>query len=185
MKCIIFEGADRLGKDSHIAELTSGLRNYTIRHWAFPQGQDNNEKTEWQKKTFLEEFTHYAKSYLELRNHTFFWNRSHIGEFVYGTIYRDSAPETWVPDLEESFAFDINLDVYLIHLTADPEFLVKQDDGQSYSNQLEKKREEIAAFEAAVNSSKIINKLTIKVNNNDQYNDFQELSQQIRSFVGL
>ena len=34
------------------------------------------------------------------------WNRAHIGEFVYGTIYRDSKPETWVWDLEKEFFMD-------------------------------------------------------------------------------
>lgn len=185
MKLIIFEGQDRVGKDSYIADLTSGLRNYTIRHWTFPQGKDNDEKTDWQKKTFLEEFVHFAQAQIQLRNHTFFWNRSHIGEMVWGSMYRNSNPETWVMQLEELFSFDVNPDIYLIHLTADPEFLVKQDDGLSYSNQLEKKIAENNAFERAIASSSIINKLTLKVNNNQDYHDFNELKTTIRNFVGF
>lgn len=185
MKLIIFEGPDRVGKDSYIAELSSHVSNYTIRHWSFPQGLDNDDKTDWQKKTFLEEFVHYAHAQIQLRNHTFFWNRAHLGELVYGKIYRDSNPDAWVLQMEETFGFDTNPDIYLIHLTADPEFLVKQDDGKSYSGELEKKKKEAEAFEKAVADSKIINKLTVKVNTNQDYNDFNEIKKQIRSFVGI
>jgi hypothetical protein len=76
-------------------------------------------------------------------------------------------------------------DVYLIHFTADAEFIAGQDDGLSYSAKVENKQKEIDAFQNAINNSKIINKLTIKVNDGDAYRDFSQISQEIRSFIGF
>jgi hypothetical protein len=185
MKLIIFEGMDRCGKDSLIEELSTHLRNYTIRHWSFPQGSDNDEKTAWQKNSFNDEFSHYIFLKARFPGHILFWNRAHLGELVYGSIYRDSQPETWVPLLEANYGMNNDPDVYLIHLTADAEFIAGQDDGLSYSAKVENKQKEIEAFQSAVDSSKIINKLTIKVNNGDIYRDFHSIAKEIRSFIGF
>lgn len=185
MKLIIFEGMDRCGKDSYIQKISEGLRNYSIRHWSFPQGKTNDEKTRWQTASFHNEFSHFVFLRANFPNHVLFWNRAHIGELVYGKIYRDSNPESWVPQLEKNYALDKDTEAYLIHLTADAEFIASKDDGFSYSNTVEKKAEEIEAFQNAVNNSKIINKITIKVNDQEQYRDFNEILQEIRSFIGL
>lgn len=185
MKLIIFEAADRCGKDTYIAELTKGLRNYTIRHWSFPQGNSNDEKTNWQKNSFHDEFSHYVFLSARFPDHILFWNRAHLGELVYGSIYRDSRPHTWVPNLEYQYGMVNDSNVFLVHLTADPEFVAAKDDGKSYSNTLEKKIEEINAFAKAVDDSDIKNKITIKINNGKNYKDSKEITQQIRSFVGL
>ena len=185
MKLIIFEGLDRCGKDSHIEKLREGLRNYSVRHWSFPQGETNDEKTVWQKASFHEEFSHHTFLRSRFSEHILFWNRAHLGELVYGTIYRDSQPHSWVPRLESLYGFDKDPEIYLIHLTADADFLVANDDGNSYSDKVEKKQEEIAAFAEAVENSKIQNKLTIKVNDGKHYRDFDKLAFQIRSFVGF
>lgn len=185
MKLIIFEATDRCGKDTYIAELIKGLRNYTIRHWSFPQGDTNDEKTNWQKNSFHDEFSHYVFLSARFPDHTLFWNRAHLGELVYGSIYRDSQPHTWVPNLEYQYGMVNDPNVFLVHLTADPEFVAAKDDGKSYSDKIEKKTEEIEAFLKAVEASDIKNKIIIKVNNGENYRDQQEITQQIRSFVGL
>lgn len=185
MKLIIFEGTDRVGKDTYIKELSSGLRNYTIRHWSFPQGESNDEKTAWQQSSFHDEFSHYLILNARFPSHTLFWNRAHIGELVYGTVYRDSNPLSWVPALESDYGMLNDTEVYLVHLTADPEFVVAKDDGLSYSDKLEKKAEEIQAFTTAVNNSKIINKLTIKINDERNYRPQSEILKEIRSFIGF
>lgn len=185
MKTIILEGSDRLGKDTYIKELSSGLSNYTIRHWSFPQGETNDEKTAWQIASFHDEFSLYMIFHSRFPQHTLFWNRGHLGELVYGTVYRDSNPQSWVPQLETDYGMTLDSEVYLVHLTADPEFVVAKDDGLSYSDKLEKKSEEIQAFITAVDNSKIINKLTIKINNGRNYRSQSEVLEEIRSFVGL
>lgn len=185
MKLIIFEGCDQLGKDSLIEELSAQLRNYTIRHWSFPEGKTNDEKTAWQYASFNNEFSHYTFLKSKFPQHVLFWNRSHLGELVYGTLYRDSIPKQWVPLLENTYDMNNDLDVYLIHLTADAEFIARKDDGHSYSASVESKQKEIITFQNAIDNSKITNKLTIKVNDGNNYRDLQTISQEIRGFIGF
>jgi hypothetical protein len=185
MKLIIFEATDRCGKDTYIEKLTQGLRNYTIRHWSFPQGYTNEDKTQWQINSFHDEFGHYLWLRTKFANHTLFWNRAHLGELVYGTLFRDSNPTAWVPQLETSYGMNNDPDVYLVHLTADPEFVAAKDDGKSYSAKIETKIKEVEAFTEAVNNSKIQNKITIKVNDGDNYRDLQTVLNEIRGFIGI
>jgi polyphosphate kinase 2 (PPK2 family) len=187
MKLIIFEAQDRCGKDSHIQELIKGLKNYTVRHWSFPEGNTPEEMTTWQKRSFNEEFSHYSslRHQFSNDNHVLVWNRSHIGEMVYGTIYRNSNPQSWVPQLETLYGFGQDSQIYLIHLVADVDFLVSQDDGNSYSNEIEKKSEEAEKFNEAIQQSSIQNKITIKINNGKDYRDFNAISNEIRNFIGI
>ena len=85
--------------------------------------------------------------------------------------------------MESKFGMDYDNEVFLIYLKADPEFLVKQDDGKSYSDKVENKQKEIELFDKAIDSSKIKNKLTIKVNEGHKYRSFADISQEIRSFI--
>lgn len=171
MKLLIVEGTDRCGKDTLIDTICSSYSNVIKRHWSFPKGNTNEEKTKYQKDSFDKEFKFYQdmKSRHMLKDSIMVWNRSHIGEMVYGSIYRNSNPEEWVMQLEEKFGFDKDSDVYLVYLHADPEFVVKEDDGNSYSAKLEDKTRELNTFESAVNSSKIPRVLKIKVNVGNEY----------------
>ena len=176
MKLLIVEGLDRCGKDTLIASLSTKYKFVVNSHWGFPKGETDEEKTQYQRERFSEEFRmqdiiRYTgrKGYLQDEG-IIIWNRSHIGEYVYGNLYRNSQPETWVPKLEDKY-FINDPDVYLIYLYADAEFLVKQEDGKSYSTKLEDKQREIERFHAAIDSSKINNKIKIKVNNGDKYTD--------------
>jgi hypothetical protein len=113
------------------------------------------------------------------------WNRAHLGEFVYGTIYRDSKPETWVWDLEEKHYFDMSPDVYMILLYADPEFVAAKDDGKSYSAKLEDKTKEIDAFLKAFDQSIINKKLKIKVNEDrHSYKNHDTIYEEVKKFIG-
>jgi thymidylate kinase len=169
MKLLIIEGTDRTGKDTLIQSLMAKYPNSEMVHWGYPVGDTNDEKTEYQKMSFgyLMRWYKFKKKMSNLD--LLIWNRSHIGEYVYGTIYRDSYPDTWIPELENEFLKD-DKDVYLVLLQADAEFIVTQDDGESYSNKLVDKQAEINKFEEAFNNSIILNKTKIKVNNGNEYN---------------
>lgn len=187
MKLIIFEAQDRCGKDSHIQFLVKRLKNYTVRHWSFPQGTTPAEQTAWQKLSFNEEFHlhSFLRHHFSADDHVLIWNRSHIGELVYGTLYRDSNPQSWVPQLETLYGFAQNPEIYLIHFTADPEFLSQNDDGKSYDQSVEKKAREAELFTEAIQQSTIQNKLTIKINNGNIYKDFDSIASEIGSFIGI
>ena len=112
MKLLIIEGLDRCGKDTLIKSLSSKYKFVVNSHWSFPQGNTNEEKTQYQQESFAAEFVMQdmirsaAKNGYRCDDGIIIWNRSHIGEYVYGTLYRDSQPETWIPQLEESFLYD-------------------------------------------------------------------------------
>jgi hypothetical protein len=183
MKLIICEGLDRCGKDTLISNLSAKFPQVLMRHWSFPQGDSNDDKTQWQKDSFLNEMQKWDIVKDEDYNEPLIWNRSHIGEYVYGTIYRDSQPSTWIPKLEKRYLTGKN--VYLIFLYADAEFLLKEDDGLSYSIRREDKELEIERFHEAIDNSIIINKLKIKVNDGQHYISETEILNKINGAFGF
>lgn len=169
MKLLIIEGTDRTGKDTLIKNLMTKYPNSEMVHWGYPVGDDDDEKTKYQKMSFDYLMSCYKLKKTKSKLDLLIWNRSHIGEYVYGTIYRDSYPDAWIPELENKFLKNDN-DVYLVLLQADAEFVITQDDGESYSNKLVDKQKENDKFENAFNNSIILNKTKIKVNNGNKYN---------------
>jgi hypothetical protein len=186
-KLIIIEGTDRVGKDTLVRGLVSQSRNYIVRHFSSPPGDDNETKTQNQKRIFRKEFV-FQNQVRKDKSITFdfiLWNRAHIGEYVYGPMYRQSTPESWVPSLEKEFLFGKDTEIYLIYLWGDADFICKNDDGESFTSDPEKKRQEQIAFENAIENSIISKKLKIKVNDGNNYNDQQRILATVRDFVGL
>jgi thymidylate kinase len=183
MKLIICEGPDRCGKDTLINRIIEKYPNIVKRHWGFPKGDTDEEKTRYQKESFYLEFYLYDILSKLIDNSIMIWNRSHLGEIVYGTIYRNSDPDSWVWGLERFWSFQKNPEIYLILLYADPEFLAKKDDGYSYSGKLEDKTKEINAFLSAFDKSIIKKKLKIKINEGDYYKDKDLIYQQVNEFI--
>jgi thymidylate kinase len=184
MKLLAIEGCDRVGKDLLINEIIKRYSNTVKRHWAFPKGNSNEEKTQYQKDTFLREFELHKYLNVRIENDSLMiWNRSHIGEMVYGSLYRDSKPEEWVMNLEKDFSFHTDKSIYLVYLYADAEFIIKEDDGNSYSKKLSDKSQELISFASAIHSSSIIKKLSIKVNHNDKYINQEIILNQVLNFL--
>lgn len=189
MKHIIIEGLDRTGKDTLINYLCSTVSNYSVRHFKRPVGNTNEEKIQFQKNDFEDEFI--LSEYLsddEISTLSpydiYVWNRSHIGEYVYGNLYREYDP-SWIFDLEKQHEIDKNDNAYLILLYADAEFLIKKEDGKSLSDKLEDREKEIKLFLEAFEKSNIKNKLKIKVNFGDNYIDKEYIQKQVTEFLNL
>lgn len=91
-------------------------------------------------------------------------DRSHIGEMVYGPIYRGYSGE-YVLDIEHEFSHIHPLwdNLFLFTLYDEPENLIKRDDGLSFSTDLEKKRVEINNFKHAHSSSTIKHKMLLNI----------------------
>ena len=126
MKLLIIDGPDRVGKDTLIQSLSADYPHFIRSHFGFPKGETNDERHEYQVKSFGQQFAiqkairqTYGAHYFA--DGLYVWNRSHIGECVYGPLYRDKDPE-WIFDLEKRF-FDEESEVYLVLLYADPGFL--------------------------------------------------------------
>jgi len=173
MKFIIFEGGDRLGKSTFIEGLCKHYNydNVTIRHFGKPpKGMTPEEVLDFQFKAFDKEMELFYQIY---RNGTYdkyhyypeilIWNRSHLGEYVYSQMFRGGKPEVLKNMLLEYERGFISHKVYLITLTADPEFFYSKEDGNSFSNKLEDKTKELELFKEAHDFSIISNKLLVKV----------------------
>ena len=190
MKLIIIEGIDRVGKDTLIKGLfdtiTENKQNIIYRHFKSPLGDTDEDKIFYQKESFKREFDFYLSikhnGYLN-KDNVFVWNRSHIGEYVYGKMYRNYNPD-WIYDLEQLYMVDYNIEIYLILLKADAQFACDNDDGNSFTKELDKKQMEIDLFEEAFRKSLIKNKITIKVNEGNEFKHHKEIFRDIKKFVG-
>lgn len=183
MKLLIIEGLDRCGKDTLIQRLQEESQRTETVHWGFPQGSTNEEKTAYQKSSFLQNMVNYHMLNTEATCDILIWNRAHIGEYVYGPLYRESDPN-WVFELENQYLAE-EKEVYLVLLYADPSFLVKEDDGKSFSTDLNKKAQEVRLFFEAFGKSRIPQKLLIKVNDGPNYIDQEQIFQSVKNFVSL
>jgi len=190
MKLLIIEGPDRCGKNTLIKNLTSQAENFVVRHFGSVKGENDMEKRNFQFQFFKKEFELASlRPRFEMPDKEryprdiWIWNRAHLGEFVYGKMYRDTKPEEWVMKMESMFAMDIDPSVHLLLLTADPEFLCKRDDGLSFTADVEKKKKEIENFEKAFNTSKIMNKKILNVSNGENYLDAAIILDEVNKFL--
>jgi len=181
MKLIILEGQDRTGKSSVCERLRQDYPKTKIVHWGYPLGDTNSEKSYYQYVSFTHEMKQFKKLSKENSLDLLIWDRSHIGEYVYGTTYRDSYPDIWIPKLEKTYLLEEN--VYLLFLHGDTDFLLQEDDGKSYTTQKETRNHEAALFHQAVDNSLIKNKLKIKVNNGNTYINRNNIYEQICNFI--
>lgn len=187
MKLIIIEGTDRTGKDTLSQHLMTQANSFCYRHWGFPQGETNDERIQYQQYSFKKEFDLYNSlkkdKYFSNPNDMVIWNRSHLGEVVYGTLYRDYNPENWVYNLESIYAFDQDVNVFLIWLYADADFVCSNDDGNSFSNDVTQKKIEIGLFNKAFDKSIIQNKIKIQVNEGHSYRSKSDIRSEVDSFL--
>lgn len=86
-------------------------------------------------------------------NISFLVDRAWLGEEVYGPMYRNRKLE----DIREfNRQLENNLtknNCVIVYLYNDAEYLISHDDGLSFTTDLEKKKQELAAFEDAVDHS--------------------------------
>jgi thymidylate kinase len=196
MKLVIIEGPDRTGKNTILNRLLDIAPNSVVRHFSKPIGSTPIEQEEYQKKYFAEELL--LQSVLRSQMHRtdddmWIFNRSHIGESVYGPMYRGTHPDTWLSHLES--AVDLK-DAYLIVLAGDPETLVKNGDGESlaetdeldYHIKVEKVTEEIMRFTKAFNNCAIPleRKRIINItNSNGEYRSKDDIFNEVKELLNI
>jgi len=182
MKHIIIEGGDRLGKSTLIEGISNHFNydNVSIRHFGkppkvFPEGVS---PLEFQAKCFWKEahFVEYVRQ-MEGDEYCYYeniviWNRAHLGEYVYGQMFRGQDPQElkdYLQGFEMRNLVDKSDETFLILLTAKPEFFLSKEDGQSFSKNLEEKKRELRLFDEIFELSQIDNKLKIRVDKNGKF----------------
>ena len=190
LKLLIIEGPDRCGKNTLIQNFTSQAENSIVRHWGAAKGNTDIEKRNYQYQFFKKEFqlaTERNKYTMpdtdRYQKDIYIWNRAHLGEFVYGDLYRNTQPRDWVMRMETDFSFDIDPSVYLVLLTAPAEFLCKRDDGLSFTDKIDGKNAELQKFHTAFIESKIMNKILINVSDGENYRSASEIFDEINKFI--
>ena len=193
MKLLLIEGPDRCGKNTLIRNLVAQAENTVVRHFGPPRGEDDHEKRNFQFHFFKKEFSLISfRSQFEMTDKEryprdiWIWNRTHLGEFVYGKMYRNTNPEEWVMQMESLYGLDLDPSVYLLLLTAPPKFLCGKDDGLSFSSNVTDKQSEILAFRRAFEESRILNKKILDVADNEgNYLPAKEILSKVNKFLNF
>jgi len=174
----IIEGIDRLGKGTLIENIQKVNGPYMKVHYERPliskevennyfknstlvDDAHNNCLLAWQKRSFLAGFRHLATSDIST-----IYDRFHLGETVYGPLYRDYCGD-YVFGMESILQVH-QADVRLILLvTSDFSFI--EDDGDSFNFSAKAKEQDM--FISAFHKSTIENKIIIDVNNFGKFQD--------------
>lgn len=195
MKHIIIEGGDRLGKDTIVKRLCDHFdyKNITLRHFDKPpKGMSPKETLDFQFDVFYKEmlFVDHIRDNIHgddwsYHDEIVIWNRSHLGEYVYSQMFRGINRKEVSEKLRLFEERNLYTDMFLITLTAEPRFFHAQEDGDSFSQNLEQKTQELQLFKEAHALSMIPNKKIVKVNQGNNYKGkeiiFEEVIQLIEN----
>lgn len=194
MKTVIIEGTDRVGKSSLIEGLCKHFEydNVFVRHCGKPPKHVSKDNVlDWQLDCFYKE-ARLAKNIFDMENdelqyyeNKIIYNRYYLGEYVYGSMFRNIPKDTILKKLNalEKVLIDVD-NTYLVTLVGDPKFLMTQEDGNSFSDSVEKKSTEIGLFVEITEKSLIKNKLVIEVDNgNNQYFPKEQILKSVLDFI--
>lgn len=185
MKNFIIEGLDRLGKDLLIENIQHRLGYKMVCHRSKPKAlqrymQYDNCLMTYQKKCFANDMRLLWMSEENVSFNGVIFNRSWIGEFVYGPIYRGYSAE-YIFELENFYYLEKMKETCLILLTEDfnksAHFV---DDGLSFD--VTKRQQEQSHFEHAYERSRIPFKRKVCVTaENGKFRDAQEILNEVLS----
>jgi thymidylate kinase len=180
---LIVEGPDNVGKSTLINNLNNYYNKLTMHnlHYSNVKQENTIEVIKHNKKLYDEMFR--LMIYALKQDYTgVICDRSHLGEIVYGNIYRGYAGD-YVLDIEKDYhhILDIFENLFLITLVDEPENLISREDGLSLSTDLDKKQRELELFDLAHNSSNIKHKLIINIKDKDAEAVFKEVTEFIDS----
>lgn len=167
---IIVEGPDNVGKSTLIQNLKNYYHSMVFHtvHYSNVR-QDSPEDTQAYSTKLYTQMFDLMVNQMKYDNSGIIFDRSHLGEMVYGPIYRGYTGE-YVLDIEKKYTniLDVWNNLLLITLVDTPENLVKRDDGLSFTTDIAKKQIELANFIQASSSSNIKHKIGINVASHDE-----------------
>lgn len=159
-KIIIVEGQDRCGKSTLIKSLRKHIQNPKVLTLSSSSPPSFDTK-EWSKKHYKEMID--LSIDLAWDGWTIIADRFHIGETVYGPIFRND-DSSYIWEFDEHYRN--NPDVWLITIVDYAEDLIARDDGQSN----EKNRDDFEvvrlSFIDSHRKSSIKNKILINISDN-------------------
>ena len=189
MKLIIIEGTDNTGKDTLISKILEKYPTATVIHCGKPLTKKYSSKEQ------DELFKIYAKNIVEGKydnTHVIIMNRSHIGEYVYGVLYRNRSKDEvgeMIFNINDMLSYRKDLEIKYIQLLSKSESLLKHnEDGKSLSNgNAEKILKEAEQFEEIFNMINIPDneKKLIYVNEGDKFRNREDIFNEAIRFINL
>lgn len=169
---IIIEGIDRCGKSTLINNILKNYGPHPIIHCSSPpKGVVNPGK-------YQELFFENCFKILNTNFNDIIFDRCHLGEYIYGPLYRKTDPN-FIFDIEELYPNALE-DTKLILLCTD-DFSIMKDDGLSFDFSARDREQDL--FFEAFEKSKIRNKLILKVNDGNQYRNEIEIFNELKAWV--
>jgi len=175
---IIFEGVSRTGKDTHIRKLLEFYNDKNMEREVIQFAKPPENTIESQFEFFVKQFRYANKELLKNNNKILIWNRSHLGEAVYGKLYRNWY-YNYIWSIEKVYS-NVIKNAKLILLNSDPRDVIGRDDGKSFSTKLNDKKKELRCFRKAFKKTKIKDKIMINISN---YSSIKEITQDIILFL--
>lgn len=171
---IIIEGPDRTGKDTLIKNINRYFDIPFLNVHSFGFGLPPKEEKRRAKKVYNALMT----TFLGIYGGHIIWNRSYLGEYVYGKIIRNY--DFNIEEFEDNFKYtELFKTAKLIMLIDSPLNLVKREDGNSLSNGdlLTTKIQEVQRFKDVFDKTQICDKILIDIrdkNTDDVFNGVKE-----------
>lgn len=158
-KFIVVEGQDRCGKDTLIKGLRRQIQNPLILdHHSSTPPKGCADVQRW-SKTYYENILSLSSRLSLFNGWDVIANRCHLGETVYGPIFRNTDPG-FIWDLERDYCKD---NAWLIVLVGEGEDIIARDDGLSNEKTVGDYDRVRDAFVSSFNKSSITNKILINV----------------------
>lgn len=163
----VVEGIDRCGKTSFIDILRSKITNPKILVIHSAKPPKNVDPKSWSIEYYDQLIS--RAIFLSEEGFDVILDRAWLGEMVYGPIYRNT--NISLNRIEEQlFSFE---DIFKLFLFIDsPENALSREDGNSISDKIEHKRQEIESFINAFNGSTVLDKTLVDWSNTEFNNDF-------------
>lgn len=180
MTVFVFEGPDNLGKSTIIKSLVNeykDVRDIYMMHFTGPHCENGEDPFEYQRQMFLSKvkkiitMNQYNKIAGYKNDDIFILDRSWIGEYVYGQIYRSGDPHKildLINDCNSMLGYE-GIKTVFIRLDADNDFVIFHDDNKSFTSDYDavKRSEtvsrEIKLFREAFNKMKINSNNAVKI----------------------
>lgn len=183
MYLIIIEGTDNIGKDTVINELVKLFESVTLIHCDKPKHKYFQSYE--QDRHFLK-LSHNIVDGKYDNTDVIILNRSHYGEYVYGSLYRNRDKEQI---LKMILACDYilldrkDLKIKYVQLYSTSTKLRKDnDDNNSISTKEDNMAKETELFNEVFEES-LLDKCKIQVNNGDKFRSKEEIYKNILDFI--
>ena len=166
---ILLEGIDGIGKSSLSKELAKGFNIPCIKHLGKPKSIKRYKgcKIKYQ----LEVFRRFNR--IMLSDIDIVYDRAHLGEFVYGPLYRGK-PCCTLRKIENGTR---TKDIALILLVTD-NFEMLRDDGENFNSNNQKIEQEM--FKNAFHESRIKDKIMIQVNEGNNFRNRDDIIKEVQ-----